>query len=555
MSVLRRPLGPLLASAASGLLLAGSFPPLDVSSLAWVALVPVLIASARAREWQTGLLTFLMGAVYAGFYLYWIRVIPGFPFPAHFLLILYIAAYYGLFGYALRLVTARACAPLMLIAPVLWVTLEFTRVNAGFLAVPGGLFGHTQYENIPLIQIASLTSAYGVSFLIVLVNAAIADAILWLLNEDDTQKRLGGVTITATLALAPIVVGLIFLWGSQKVKDYDGDSGALLKIASVQANIPQAQKWDRKHRGEILARYRKLTQAAARDQPDLIVWPEAAVPGYLRVGSASSHTVLALAQGTGVPLVIGSATSAKFTADEEIQTELKNSAFLLGREGEILGKYDKLKLLPFAEYVPLEGRFPWPAWLVRKGDSLVSGKDIALFELYGQPFGVVICWEGLFPDPFREFVRRGARFMLNLSNEARFDGTQASRQFLAMTVFRAVEHRVSLVRAANTGISAAIDPLGVIRSRVTDKSGHDLGVSGVLTVTMPVATASTFYTRHGDVFAAACVIIALALLAFALVPGWRRGRSWFQLLHRQTGRVGNSSSRTLRGDRSAFDRR
>lgn len=217
------PLVSLLAAAASGCLLAGSFPPLDASFLVWAALVPALIAFARVCKLQAGLLGGVMGAVYAGFFLYWIRAIPGFPIQAHFLLIFYISVFYALFGYALHLVIKRTRTPLTLVAPVLWVSLEFARVNAGFLAVPGGLLGHTQYENIPLIQVASFTSAYGVSFLIVLVNAAIADAILWMLNQDDAQERLGVVTISGTVALAPLVVGLVYLWGSQQVKDYDGD--------------------------------------------------------------------------------------------------------------------------------------------------------------------------------------------------------------------------------------------------------------------------------------------------------------------------------------------
>ena len=546
------PIASLVAAALCGGLLAATFPPIDAGHLVWVAVVPAFVACVRMRDWQAGVLGGVMGAVFAGLYLYWIRVIPGFPVQAHVLLLLYISAYYALFGYALRFIQVRIRAPLTLIAPPLWVSLEFARVNAGFLALPGGLLGHTQYENIALIQIASLTSAYGVSFLIVLVNAALADAILWFSGRRSSVTNFGGKANAANLAAVMLVFSLIFLWGGAQLKVHNGDSNPPLKIAVVQANIPQAKKWDRRNRREIFQRYYQLTVAAAKDSPDLIVWPEAAVPGYLRVGATTDHMASVLARETGVPLVLGSTTSAKFADEEALKAELRNSAFLLDAEGKVLGQYDKLRLLPFSEYVPLEGQFPWPAWLIKKGDSLVAGKNVDLFELYGKPFGVVICWEALFPTPFREFVRRGARLMLNLSNEARFDGSEASRQFLAMTVFRAIEHRIWLVRSANTGISAAIDPLGVIRSRVMDESGLDISVGGVMTVSVPVFTAGTFYTSYGDVFAWACVIIALAILIYALIPGWRRREIRLRPLHRLTSRVDHADPRPVRSDRRVF---
>ncbi len=545
----------LLAAVMSGFLLAGNFPPLDIGALAWVALVPVLLAADSARNWQAGLLAGVMGSVYAVLYLYWIPLIPGFPAPIHALLIFYIAAFYGFFGYALRLIRARTLAPLTLVAPALWVGLEFIRVNAGFLGVPGGLLGHTQYENIALIQIASLTSAYGISFLIVLVNAGIADVILWLLKKDGTQPRLGARSITAVVAIGPLAVGLVYLWGTYQLNNDYNDAGVRMKVAVVQANIPQKIKWDKRYRKDILARYRELTQIAAGNRPDLIVLPESALPIYLRAGAADRHPVSRLAKEIGVMLVVGSASTSKFPAGEVTRRELKNSAFLVNDNGEVVSRYDKQRLLPFVEYVPQAGRVPWPAWLVQKGGGYTPGWDVALFELSGVPFGVVICWEALFPNPFREIVRRGAWFMLNLSNEAWFDGSQASRQFLAMTVFRAVEHRVWLLRAANTGISAAIDPRGVIRSRVTDDSGQELGVSGVLAITIPVAPAGTFYTRYGDVFAFTCVAIAFSMMLFALIAKLgSRGLRLRSVLGR-TGTLGTTEPSPARTDHGAVDRR
>lgn len=513
----------IAAAALSGLLLYLSFPPAELEYLVWGALVPLFVVLARLRPWQSLLAGIVLGAVFAGLYLRWTQVIPGFPAAAYPAVVLYLALYYGLFALLLRLTQGKRPWPLIIVAPLLWTSAEFLRVNAGFLAVPAGLLGHTQYQNSALIQIASIASAYGVSFLIVAVNAALAETLLslpWWRNGARPYPASGRRAAVSALAAVALLL-TAQLWGQHQARRFGPGDGALLKATVVQANIPQRVKLDYRRHKEILAAHLALTRKAAGDAPDLIVWPEAAVPGYLNVPTSSPRAILKMAGELGIPLLLGSASSSKVAREPDAgaHKELKNSAFLVNDEGVIISAYHKVALLPFAEYVPLEGKLPWPSWLVRASYSYVPGEALAPFEVRGVPFGVVICWEALFPEPFRSIVAQGASFMVNLTNEAWFDGSQAGRQFLAVTVFRAVENRVSVLRAANTGISALIGPDGVVRARLSDARGQDLRVAGTLTVAIPPPGPTSFYTRHGDLFAVLCCaasVLALLLSAIAL---------------------------------------
>jgi apolipoprotein N-acyltransferase len=196
----------------------------------------------------------------------------------------------------------------------------------------------------------------------------------------------------------------------------------------------------------------------------------------------------------------------------------KNCAFLIDEEGNIIDSYTKLRLLPFGEYLPVADSFSWPKWLVPAYGSFISGTTPTVFDTGHGKFGVVICWENLFPDLFRTFVQRGSDFMVNLTNEAWFKRTVASELFLTMSVFRAVENGVSLVRCANTGISSVIDPFGRIMDRIRDDQGNDIMVEGTLTAGVPAPKGQTFYTRNGDVFAVICAALGIIMFLLSSLP-------------------------------------
>jgi apolipoprotein N-acyltransferase len=198
---------------------------------------------------------------------------------------------------------------------------------------------------------------------------------------------------------------------------------------------------------------------------------------------------------------------------------------LISPDGAIAGEYRKQILVPFGEYAPLRGIVTWSEAIADPRQDIVAGERSTLFTMGSLSFGATICWENVFPDLFREFVNGGARLMVNATNEAWFGETAAPYQFLAMSAFRAAENRVAVVRSANTGISAIIDPYGRIIERLVGSDGKALFVEGVLSGTVPLSRALTFYARHGDVFAFAQIAACVLMLLYALVVSWMRESS------------------------------
>jgi apolipoprotein N-acyltransferase len=264
-----------------------------------------------------------------------------------------------------------------------------------------------------------------------------------------------------------------------------------------------------------------LTRVAAATRPQLIVWPETAVPGDVLHHAPLKLRVSQLAREVDAPLLVGSAEHAKFT-DRRLLDRRYNSMYLISRAGEIVGQYRKIALVPFGEYEPLQGIVPWPTIIAAATGSHLPGDTFTVFTLNAVPFSSVICWEIVFPDLVRRFVQGGARFLVNASNEAWFAGSALSEQMLAITVFRAVENRAAIARSSNLGISAIIDPQGRITHRFSPPGSGD-AAEGVLAGEMVLGPAGTFYTRHGDVFALACVVAS----------GLMIGGSWFPSMARR----------------------
>jgi apolipoprotein N-acyltransferase len=461
-----------------------------------------------------------MGLVFVFFYIQWVNAVPKVPYVAFLTIVFYSGLYFGVFGLLYAFIVRRTRWPKVFVTPILWVAIEYLRSNLSFLAIPLGLLGHSQYNNIPIIQIASFTSVYGVSFLVVLVNISLAEGIVFALSHwrkiNDHKYSAGKVVFP--LATTSAIVLIILLWGSYEVRSLDNNRKTILTTSLIQGNIPQDEKWDANFRKKIIDRYQDLTLKASQGNTDLIIWPETATPGYIQYDLKVYLFVRDLVRETGIPILLGSSSQAKVIRGEKKKYKPVNSAFLVDETGRIVLGYNKIKLLPFAEYLPFEEWFPWPRWLVPGHDNYMAGKYPTIFSLPKGRFGVVICWENLFPDLFRRFVDKGAQFMVNLTNEAWFGKTAASQQLLTISVFRAVENRVSLLRAANTGISSLIDPMGRIKARVMDEKGNDIFVTGILTVPVPEPMGPTFYTKHGDVFAKVCTIAVVFFIISALLP-------------------------------------
>ena len=504
--MLRRPLA---LSALSGILLTASFPSPGYSFLAWFALIPFLIAlrgqTVRAGLWLSGIFAFVFfcGTVY------WIA--PAIHFhgnvpllPAaliNLLLCLFLSLYIVPFGGALVHIRSTRRPLLFLAAPALWVVLEYARTHV-FPGFPWALLGYSQYRSLPVIQFADLTGIYGVSFLIVLVNIVIAELI---------EKRKNPFPAAVAVTMTAVVLG----YGHYRLNVPEGPGG--VTIAVVQGNIEQDKKWDTSYQQGVIAAYERLTLKALEDRPDLIIWPETAIPFYFGGSGDNARRTEVLRQFVRTlrtPLLLGSATYDRTGNGSPV---LLNSAYLLASDGGTSAVYHKMHLVPFGEYVPFRkalffvdkivpGDVDFQAWTEPRVMQvrLPTGEDVTL--------GTVICYEIIFPDLVRRFVNGGAAIVTTITNDAWFGRTGAPEQHFSMAVFRAVENRVPIARAANTGISGFIDAKG----RILETT--DIFTEAVRTRKLSPGTNRAFYTRYGDVFAWLCVLVTVA----TLLPSPRR---------------------------------
>jgi apolipoprotein N-acyltransferase len=482
-----------------------AFPRPGWDLVGWVALAPVLVLSVTTRAprrafvegWVAGLAFFLP-------LLRWLtHTMTTFSTmgPALAVLVLvglagYLALFWGGVAWALAWLRGRLGARVLWLAPALWVGAELARTHllSGF---PWGLLGYVPSGRLLVIQIAAWTGVYGVSALLVLVNTALA----WTAVERRWRAA------TAASLVAAVAVAGALLVGRAHLAPVDAPT---LPIAVVQGNIPQAVKWDAAFKAETFRIYGELTRAAA-PASRLVVWPEAAVPAYVRFEPGAMGWLVDLAAGVRVPLLVGAPDAER----DGRRVRYLNSAFLVDAEG-LRARYDKIHLVPFGEYVPLKRLLFFVEAIAAEIGDFAPGRQVALLPLEGTPFGTVICYEVIFPDLFRRFVAEGATFMANITNDAWFGDSGGPLQHLAMVPLRAVENRIAIVRAANTGVSAFVLPSGAIQSTLP------LGARGTLVGDVPLRRGGTFYSRFGDVFAYACAAVSGAALAGGLAAG-RRG--------------------------------
>lgn len=505
----------LFLAGLSAILLILSFPEFDLGILSWVGLVPLLVAIEGKGLKEAFLLCHVTGILFFTGIIYWIWYVSAYNLIDYTLSgVIYLPLYISLWGLGLSWIRKWTGLSAALCAPPIWVTLEYVRSHTGFLSFPWMLLGYSQYLHTSLIQVTSLTGVYGVSFLIVLMNAAIAEAALFY------RGRFFGKIVPMSqfkissfmpLIAAGLLVVAAFIQGSFVLAN--GIKGDQIKIGIVQGNIPQDQKWNIAYRQANFNRYASLSRKVAQQSPDLIIWPETSVPGDVQFDQSLQRKLAQVAFDTKSYLLVGSSEHAKF-GDSEFLGKYYNSMFLISPEGRLEGQYKKRVLVPFGEYAPLKDFVKWPKGLIAGVGNYLSGDRYNVFSVDGATFGAVICWETIFPDLFREFVKRGAGFMVIATNEAWFGATAAPYQLLAMTTFRAAENRVAVARSANTGISAFIDPFGRIIDRVRGPHGKDVFVEGVLIGNVISSHEKTFYTQYGDLFA--CLQIAFFMLVLFL---------------------------------------
>lgn len=514
----------IFLSLFSGLLLVLSFPAFDFGFLAWFALVPFLLTIRKESLTSVLILSWICGTCFFLGVFFWVNHTNGVTWLHFSIMGVYLGLYFLIFGLFLHLISKKSQLPLVVVVPPLFVAIEYLRAHAGFVAQPMNLLGYTQHQSPSLIQMASFTGVYGVSYVVVLANAAIADLIVyWVQNKHGTILRgEDKVERAPHRGYNPFYGGfvvfsiILILWvaGSQTLPQER--HGKRLSVAVVQGNIPPELKWKREYRERILSKYENLSEEASKSKPQLIVWPEASTPGFVLKDMSLMRRMITMIRRLEIYLLVGSAEYPKFSKTRIQLNKSGNTALFFSPAGRVLGQYLKIYLIPFGEYLPYEGVIPWPEFIVSVStNSQIAGTEATLFGIDGAKFGTLICSEILYSDLSRWMVKKGAAFLVNISNEGWFGRSAFSYQFLAASVFRAVENRVNVVRSTNTGISCFIDPYGRITAKLTNGS-EELFIEGTLTREIFLSAPGTFYTRYGDILAYGCIAFSLGLMIWLL---------------------------------------
>ena len=493
--------------------------------LLFVALVPLLLVALNARPGRSALAGFVCGLVTHLALLYWILIVLGrygglplfLSLPGLVVLAAYMALYPAVFCALLSLLAGRSwhrerpVAALVWLAPVLWVGLDWLR-SVLFTGFPWMDLGYGLYAQPQLIQAADLGGHHLVTFGVVLCNSLLVGIV-------DRQRRDVRWNIHRERGLLLLACAtLVFLGGYSAVRYriavHYGPRALQAQVAVVQGNVDQMVKWSPDFKTATVDTYLRLSREAIGEADvELVVWPETALPFYPQRDQLTSR--LAAFTGaantwllTGAPLF----TLTPQTDGSELVRHY-NGAILLGPDGRIAASHAKQHLVPFGEYVPLRPYLPFLEPLVVSIGDFAAGTSDEPLALGPMRLGMLICYESIFPEIARQSVTRGANLLVNLTNDAWYGRSSAPHQSMAMAVFRAVENKRALVRAANTGISGFVDPVG----RIAERSG--LFVEAALVSRMPLLDGQTVFNRQGHLFGPACAIL---IPLFLLLGGRRR---------------------------------
>ncbi len=490
-----RPVFDFIVALASGVLLAVAFPLFDWSFVAWFALVPLFMVMSR-RPFLGG---YAAGLGFFAAALYWLNIVMvtygrlplALSILAYLLLVSYLACYFALPVWLAERFRRRIGLPIVLSLPVLWVAFEFLRgiVLTGF---PWTLIGYSQHANLTLIQSADLLGVYGIGVLIIFANCLLSDLLraVWLVD----------VTLVSRRAVISFVLLFVANWG-YGVWCFDQDIDRVdlpVTVGLVQGNIDQSMKWNPENQLSTIQNYLSLSEKAIKEGSQLIVWPESATPFYLQDPSPLSQSVRQMVVQNNQYLLTGSPAYEYETDD----IRYLNSAFLLSPGGKFIGRSDKVHLVPFGEYVPLNTFLPFVNKLVVGIGDFSAGSIEPIRTPYGR-LGVLVCYEGIFPELARQYVKAGSGLLVNVTNDAWFGRSSAPYQHLAMARFRAVENRRWLVRAANTGVSAIIAPSGKINS------ASSIFESDVVVGDVTFRSKMSIYTLAGDVLPVGFLLLGL----------------------------------------------
>jgi len=495
------------AAAATAILLILSFPDFEFSFLAWIALVPLmLVVARRPSPLNAFILGWFAGTVFFYGSCYWLTYsmihYGGLPTIVAYLLLVpataVVGLFPGLFALALAVVVRRWSVWTVLAAPAIWAASEWAR-----LGVTGQLWNALGYSLAyhPIwIQPANWGGVYAVSFLIVVINATI---VLGLVKRDWWTVL---VAVVITPALAIVILISPFLRDERYLSSDDYRSA--VNVIALQPNVPMALEKSTEEMNALRELHLTLSQNALANLPPypprLVVWPESPMNFTYASDKTFQDLVAKFAQENHTSLILNSLEPAGPDA-------FHNSALLINEDGRLIAQYDKIRLMPFGEYVPLPRWLPGASLITALVGEFTPGDKYTLMPVGPYRAGVFICIESEYPWIARRLTNEGADALINISNDGYLGPTAVLRQHLANAIFRAVENGRPVLRVTNSGISAWINEEGKVQEQTVpfreDVRHWWFGKPSI---------ESTIYTRHGDLFVQLCAVITVIMLAAAL---------------------------------------
>ncbi|MFC1511971.1 apolipoprotein N-acyltransferase [Candidatus Latescibacterota bacterium] len=475
------------AALVSGVLLGCSYPPVGVGFAAWVALVPLLWWMEGKRPGSIFWWVFLSGIVFHLFTVSWMSHIT---WVGMLCAVIALSVFYTIPIWITGLTWSRWRRFGVFLLPFTVAGVEWAR-SFDVLAFPWMILGNSQTSYPWLIQYADITSAFGVSWWVALMNVAV-------------YRFLKRRTVRRFAVLGMLIV--LPLGYSAAVITHPLPSEGALRVALIQGNVLPGEKWGPGRELWNINLYRDLTIDTMASEPDFIIWPETATPVYLCEDYRYLNMVQSLVDSLGVPLLTGT-PAFDYTSDKKW-----NAACLIEPSGRDIQRYEKIHLVPFGEAFPLDELFPSLRNIELGQANWDEGEDFVVFEPRTlSPFNVAICFESIFPDLIREFITRGSEFIVVITNDVWFGPVSAPIQHAMISVFRAIEFHRPVVRCANTGISMVIDRYGRIKSRTGTFE------RATLVDTIEPSSRLTFYARYGNLFSGMCLVVTLLALVFSLV--------------------------------------
>jgi len=473
----------------SGFLLGLSFQPFHLGFLAWVGLIPlyhIWINSDANDNVRNG---FLFGMTHNFVAFYWIGFNSGASFGVVFLsliaAVLYLSLHWAVAGWIFGKLKSEKLNGI--IFPFLLVSMEWIR-SFGSLGFPWGNIALSQLDWMPLLQIMEVTGSYGVTFWVVSLNVV----LYMMLFQFDEQKKNG-------ILIWIVMLGLWF-FGRDRM-NYFRDSDEHIEVAILQPNIDPNAKWDMHIKEETIAYMDSLHGEAINLKPDLILFPETALPAYLKLNRRVRNMIQKRIDESGIPVLTGTVDRIKNSDGNKVY--YNSSMFLSPKSSYIL--YNKIHLVPFAEYIPFSAQFPLLKELNFGQGNFTHGDEYTLFNWDGNGFSNLICYESSIPNLVRKFVQQGARFLTIQTNDGWLGESAGPYQHYNVARLRAIENRIPIVRSANTGIS------GLILANGESVGEKPLETTHVFKVKVPLGNSGSFYSRNGDIFAMVCFVIFIFL--------------------------------------------